>query len=112
VLSVLSADLVAPLSAAMRTARFSSVSVRDGDEVDLTALVSTEFLKIVDELKGLHGSKAVRAGRLKWNTLRELRHQIVLCSYQKGRNIGQPSGLRVVHPLSRVRRREPNGHSP
>lgn len=54
VLSVFSADLVAPLFATMRTARFSCVSVRDGGEVDITALVTVEFLKIVDELEDLH----------------------------------------------------------
>jgi hypothetical protein len=54
VLSAFSADLVAPLFTAMRTARFSSVSVRDGGEVDLTALVTVDFLKIVNELEGLH----------------------------------------------------------
>lgn len=30
------------------------VSVRDGGDVDLSAQVSSEFLKIVDELEGLH----------------------------------------------------------
>ncbi len=38
----------------MRTARFSSVSVRNGGEVDLTELVTVEFFKIVDELESLH----------------------------------------------------------
>jgi hypothetical protein len=34
----------------MRTASISSVSVREGGDVDLSALVTSEFLKIVDKL--------------------------------------------------------------
>ena len=47
----------------MRTTRFSTVSVREDETVDLTALVSSEFLKIVDDLEGFYGAQAGEQGR-------------------------------------------------
>lgn len=63
VLSVLSADLMAPLFDAIRTASISSVSVRGGGNVDLTAQVRVELSKIVDELEGLFRLQAGEQGR-------------------------------------------------
>jgi hypothetical protein len=62
VISVFSAELV-PLFAAMREARIESVRIQNGTEVNLTAQVSLEFIKIVDELEALYRLQAGEQGR-------------------------------------------------
>lgn len=44
--------------------KFSTVSIREGGDVDLSALVSSEFLKIMDDLEGLY---VVRGGEGRTN---------------------------------------------
>lgn len=63
VLSAFPAHLAAQLFASMRAMKFSTVSIREGGELDLTPLVSTEFLKIVDDLEGLYRLRAGEQGR-------------------------------------------------